>query len=229
MRRKGGRAAAAFGAGVIMVFLLARLWGLQVYTVMSGSMEPEIPVGSLVLAGKVQGTSLREGDVIVYQRGESRIIHRIKEIRWEEASVITQGDANEREDAAPVNFGQIRGRLLWTVPWLGYPGLILRRTPGQTVIWGAIGLLTLAAAVRLWRNRSKSKGEEELTSIEGEKGKRALGYDSSGSGNPLPASGGARLPDRQGTGGQPGGYGGKYQYRGGKISGAGAPGSGKVP
>ena len=69
---------------VVMVVILAimlvgvRLFGLQVYSVLSGSMEPEYPVGSLIYVKKVDYKELKVGDPITFLLDKDTVVtHRI--------------------------------------------------------------------------------------------------------------------------------------------------------
>ena len=90
--------------------------------VMSGSMEPAIPVGSIVIVKRVDAEDVKVGDVIAFQRGESKTIHRVVEKAFEDDSFHfkTKGDANEDPDPWIVRPEQVRGGLLLTIPYYGY-------------------------------------------------------------------------------------------------------------
>ena len=71
-------------AAVVLLALLlvgARLFGLQVFTVLSGSMEPTYHTGSLIYVKKVDPHTLKSGDVITFMLDEDTIAtHRITEV-----------------------------------------------------------------------------------------------------------------------------------------------------
>ena len=69
-------------------------FGFGATLVMSGSMEPEISVNDLVFVEKPG--ELHVGDVILYNSGESRVLHRIVDINGD--TVTTKGDANNTKD-----------------------------------------------------------------------------------------------------------------------------------
>ena len=74
-------------AAVLLAAALAgvRLLGFQVFTVLSGSMEPEYPVGSLIYVKEVDYTQLKPRDVITFMLGENTIAtHRITEVLIDE-------------------------------------------------------------------------------------------------------------------------------------------------
>ena len=93
---------------VILALLLvgARLIGLQVFTVLSGSMEPAYHVGSLIYVKDVDPFELESGDVITFMLDEDTVAtHRIVEVVPDEtdSTVVrfkTKADANDPEDGA---------------------------------------------------------------------------------------------------------------------------------
>lgn len=70
--------------------------GLQSYAIVSGSMEPSFPVGSLVYAEPIEPEALAVGDVAVFWRNDEVVIHRIEENLYEDRELITRGDANSK-------------------------------------------------------------------------------------------------------------------------------------
>ena len=87
----------AFKVVVIVACLplaVPRLLGVQEYNVISGSMEPEIPVGSLVYVKSVAFNELSEQDVIAFEAGASIVTHRIVSIDSGNQLITTKGDAN---------------------------------------------------------------------------------------------------------------------------------------
>jgi signal peptidase len=90
--------------------------------IMSGSMEPAIPVGSIVVVKKVNPEDVKVGDVIAFETGESRTMHRVIDKVVEDGSFHfkTQGDANEDPDPWIVKPEDVSGALLLTIPYYGY-------------------------------------------------------------------------------------------------------------
>lgn len=114
-----------------------KLFGIHMYTVLSGSMEPEYPVGSLLYVKEVDADSLEEGDVITFRLTESTIAtHRIVEIVPDEdgsggISFRTKGDANETVDAALVKDESVIGTPIVTLPEMGYFASYIQNPPGR--------------------------------------------------------------------------------------------------
>ncbi len=100
-----------------------RFAGIEQYVVISGSMEPAVPVGSMVYSAQTDPSTLESGDIIVFNTPETDgtpITHRIVENHIADGEVITKGDANEQNDLSPVKYADILGKVQLTVPMLGY-------------------------------------------------------------------------------------------------------------
>ena len=157
---------------VVAVVLLAialagvRLFGLQVYTVLSGSMEPAYHVGALLYDKKVDPAQLRPGDVITFMLDEETIVtHRIVEVvpDEEDPTVIrfrTKGDANEAEDGSLVHYKNVLGTPVFTIPKLGYFANFVQQPPGLyvAIAFGAV-LVLLAFLPDLLGDDKKKKGK----------------------------------------------------------------------
>lgn len=136
---------------VILAILLvgARLVGLQVFTVLSGSMEPTYHVGSLIYVKKVDPFQLKSGDVITFMLDEDTVAtHRVVEVvpDEEDVSVIrfrTKGDANEAEDGSLVHYRNVIGTPVFTIPKLGYLANYIQNPPGTYVAISAGAILLL--------------------------------------------------------------------------------------
>ena len=127
-----------------------RLAGFRTFTVMSGSMEPEYPVGAMIYVQPVDYTELKVGDVISYiANGENTIVtHRIAEIEVDkgDASVLrfkTKGDMNETADARLVHYKNVLGKPAVVIPLVGYVAYNIQQPPGVYVALVA-GTLLLA-------------------------------------------------------------------------------------
>ena len=95
-----------------LVIALPRIAGINGYVVVSGSMEPKIPVGSIVYARKCEPSSVQKGEVIVFYDSLGNTVpvtHRVVENRSEQGEIITKGDANATEDFAPVRYENVIG------------------------------------------------------------------------------------------------------------------------
>lgn len=118
-------------AGALVLFLVAlfsvlpMFWGNRTLVILSGSMEPTIPTGGIVLAQPVPSRSLEIGDIIVYSPGsESQIpiVHRIVSISERRGIryYTTRGDANPNIDVAEVALPATAWRVTFSAPLVGY-------------------------------------------------------------------------------------------------------------
>lgn len=142
-------ATAAVAVVVILALLLVgvRLIGMQVFTVLSGSMEPTYHVGSLIYVKKVDPMQLQSGDVITFMLDEDTVAtHRIVDVipDEEDPSVIrfqTKGDANDTVDGSLVHYKNVLGTPVFTIPRLGYLASYIQNPPGTYVAISAGAVL----------------------------------------------------------------------------------------
>lgn len=97
----------------VMIFF----FHIKPVVVVSGSMEPEIPVGSLVFIDQ-RDQSVDPGDVIAYRVGDTMIVHRVVD-QNNDGTYITKGDSNDTADPASVTKQQIVGKEIFCVPKAG--------------------------------------------------------------------------------------------------------------
>lgn len=108
---------------ILLLVITIKVSGIQLYTVLSGSMEPNYPTGSLIAVKEIEVEELKEGDVITYKlSGTTIATHRIVEVLDEDNSLKfrTKGDANEDADASPVIAENVIGTPFVTIPKGGY-------------------------------------------------------------------------------------------------------------
>ena len=173
---------------VILALLLvgARLFGMQVFTVLSGSMEPTYHTGSLIYVKDVDYRDLKEGDVITFMLDEDTVAtHRIVGVVPDEsdASIIryrTKGDANDAEDGTLVHYKNVLGTPVFTIPRLGYVANYIQNPPGSYLaISGGAILMLLVFLPDLFGSDEPKKGEtpaEEKTGPEKKKPKKGGKY-----------------------------------------------------
>ena len=134
-------------AAVLLVGV--RFAGIQVFSVLSGSMEPVYHVGSLIYVKSVDPYKLESGDVITFMLDEDTVAtHRIVDVipDEEDPTVIrfqTKGDANSAVDGSLVHYKNVVGSPIFTIPKLGYVADYIQNPPGTyiAISGGAILLL----------------------------------------------------------------------------------------
>ena len=133
-------------------------FGVGASVVLSGSMEPTLSVGDLLIIQ--EQASYQTGDVVVYQSGSMPVVHRILDITDE--AVITQGDANNATDT-PFHPDAIKGEVVAAIPLAGYLVWALK-SPIAVVIMLAAAVLLVEMSFR----SGKAEKEEEKERIKAE-------------------------------------------------------------
>ncbi|MBQ7969232.1 MAG: signal peptidase I [Clostridia bacterium] len=147
---------------VIFAILLVgvRLFGVQVYSVISGSMEPEYPVGSLIYVKEVDPSKIEVNDVITYVLpNDMPSTHRVIKIDAEKQLFYTKGDANKTEDGAPVHFNNLIGTPVFKIPCLGYVAYYIQHPPGMYIAIAAGAVLLILVFLPDLFKKDKKKDE----------------------------------------------------------------------
>ena len=154
---------------VLLALLLvgARVVGLQVFTVLSGSMEPTYHTGSLIYVKKVDPYTIKEGQPITFMLDENTVAtHRVVGIvpDEEDPTVIrfrTKGDANEAEDGSLVHYKNVIGTPVFSIPKLGYLANYIQHPPGTYVAVSAGAAVLLLMFLPELIGMMRSDGEED--------------------------------------------------------------------
>src|SRR5699024_2901583 len=114
------------GLSTITIVPPARVGGMPL-TVLTGSMRPHLPPGTLVVIKPVPDEEISVGDVITFQIESGkpavathRVIERSVDSASGEVRFTTQGDANNTPDPEPVQPVQVRGKVWYAIPYLGW-------------------------------------------------------------------------------------------------------------
>ncbi|WP_244857956.1 signal peptidase I [Agromyces archimandritae] len=142
-------AAAALGVVCIIVFVGGFALGIRPVVVVSGSMEPTLPVGSVALIQPVSYDDVAVGDIVTVQRprGLGLVTHRVIEKTTVDGApaLELQGDANAVPDPEPYVVDEI-SRTVFHIPGLGHLAIFLQNGNG---IIAAVGILLTLVAVYL--------------------------------------------------------------------------------
>lgn len=131
---------------------------IRAYVIVSGSMEPELSIGDLVVVK--QENNLKEGDIISFWYGESIVTHRIIKIEKENGKNIytTKGDSNNVEDNGTITDENIIGKKIITIPKLGKITLIFQ---GKLAI--IIMLIIFLIYIKCIKMKDKKREERKVT------------------------------------------------------------------
>lgn len=157
---------------VIVTFVpvtVPRLMGYQIYNIISGSMEPAIPVGSLVYVEPVQPAEVQEGEIIAYYSGSTAVTHRVVQNRLVEGEFVTKGDANEQEDLNTISYASLVGRVKYHIPFVGQILVIYTSGVGKiyVICYAACGVMLNMLAGRL-RDRTRERRKQAETEADAE-------------------------------------------------------------
>jgi len=123
-------------AGLTAVSVLNIPGNYKLYTVQSGSMEPVIKTGSVVVVKPEAKYKINE--IVTFRDANSRVptTHRIVEIReyQDQISYTTKGDANKSFDLKPLSRGMILGKVLFSAPYVGYAVEFMKTKTGLLVM-----------------------------------------------------------------------------------------------
>ena len=140
-------------------------FGFGVTVVLSGSMEPAISVGDILIV--LPSEQYEVGDVVVYQTQGMSVVHRI--ISMEGDEVVTRGDANTGDDA-PIHAKSIKGEVVCAIPLVGYLVCFIKTPIGTLAL---VGLAILLLEVSFKKDKKKDDGELEALKKELEEMKRS--------------------------------------------------------
>ena len=102
------------------------LGGLRSFDVLTGSMEPNVHVGSIIFTKPAQIYNV--GDIIAFKRGDITVTHRIFGVK--NGQFVTKGDANNSPDPQLVSLSQIIGKNFYTIPYFGRLISFVKSVPG---------------------------------------------------------------------------------------------------
>lgn len=141
----------------VAVTVVPRVLGGTTYTILTGSMKPQLNPGDLVAVRSANFSDVGVGDVIVYQveSGKPAVItHRVVGIGQDgEGNRVlrTQGDANAEVDEQSVRSEQLRGTVMYSLPHLGFlTGQLSQSTKSGALIVVAVGLILYGIGSLIW-------------------------------------------------------------------------------
>lgn len=159
-----------------LILVVPRVTGGAALAVLTGSMTPTIPVGSLVLVTPADPETVKPGDVITFQTAPGvaeYITHRVVHVQrdTQPKTFVTKGDANKGQDAEPVPFGAVRGTVQFHIPFAGTAATYIR-TPSGAIVVGLIPTTLLLISlvrglVREVRKSSARSGGVGATAVDG--------------------------------------------------------------
>lgn len=141
-------------AVLVIAFAGVRLAGLTPFAVLSGSMEPKYPVGSLIYVKNAEPASVQVGDAITFRQPSGMLVtHEVYQIDVQEQLFYTQGIANKNgageimHDAAPTSWATLVGVPIACIPYLGYVNAYITQPPGLYIMVSLVGVVLAVSIV----------------------------------------------------------------------------------
>lgn len=145
---------------VVFVFFAPR-FGINIHPVLSGSMEPALKVGGVVITKQVTLDQVKRGDIISYKIGTQRITHRVIEISKSGGKVQfrTKGDANEEPDLyVMVPKTEKVPKVVGYVPYFGFLAGFMKGETHFLLLVGPLAVLLIALyGWDIWREARKTR------------------------------------------------------------------------
>lgn len=144
-----------------------KIGGFCPLIVLTGSMEPEISSGDLIIVKQIEGADVAEDDIIAFfdpdGSGQSILTHRVMSITEKDGkrAFITKGDANNTEDRLPVTEDKLVGGYKLRIPGLGNVAMFMQTTAGLIVC--VVLPLILLVGYDIIRRRSFEKRNQQDT------------------------------------------------------------------
>lgn len=168
-------------AFTIITSRTSALFGFQSFIVVSGSMNPSMPVGSVVYTQK--GNPVNIGDVITFERGNVKITHRVIDITDKSGKSVsslvspipgtpnpaeifykTKGDANNSADSELVPAGKVVGKAFVNMPAIGKISSYLKTLPGFLIL--IVGPTLIFVGFELWNIKKEIEKQTEKKVLE---------------------------------------------------------------
>ncbi len=157
--------AAIIGIAILLICSMVPIPGnIKVKIVKSGSMEPTIRTGGIVIV--MPSTTYELGDIITFGKDTKTQIpttHRIIGVDGQGVlkAFTTKGDANDTEDPAPVRTGDVQGKVIFTLPYLGFILDFAKKPIGFVLLVGVPAMLIIFdEMVKIFTEVKKLKRKE---------------------------------------------------------------------
>lgn len=143
------------GIIIYLLLILPEVVGNKPVVVLTGSMEPNYKVGTLIYYKKVKQEDIKVGDVITFDNGNNDIVtHRVNDIK--DNLFETKGDANDIADASLVEYKDIKGKVgKIKIPVIGYVIYFISRN-----LYLVIFIVLILMAEFILSNLDLSRGNE---------------------------------------------------------------------
>jgi len=161
--------------GLVGFMFLGPRFGWETHPVMSGSMEPALKVGGLIVTKPEKIENIAAGDIITFQIGKQKVTHRVADINPDKEGKIwfqTKGDANEEPDPNLVssNTGEMR-KVVFHLPYAGFVAVFMKSKLAFLALVGIPALILIYWFSKdIWKGILEEKEKRRLKANNPEKG-----------------------------------------------------------
>lgn len=152
LRRVANVVAVLLLVAVVVPFVIVGvpqlIGGDHSFVVMSGSMQPSIAPGDVVIVSSVPPSDIAEGDVITFADGHQLTTHEVVDVdTGDDGAPLfhTKGTANEEVDRRPVPASAVVGRVGLVIPWIGHVVLLAQTKVGALAFLAIPGVLIVVS------------------------------------------------------------------------------------
>lgn len=153
----------------IAVMYVPKFFGAEPMIVLSGSMEPTYPVGSLLYISEVDSSEIKNGDAITFYLDDNTLVtHRVVDVDEENKVYTTKGDANNTEDGSLVSFDQVRGKPVYCIPKAGYLADKVSQPTGKIfyIVAIVVDVILMFMGDLIWSEKEREVSESEISGKE---------------------------------------------------------------
>lgn len=155
------------GATLALAIAGPLAFGARPYTVLTGSMEPAISPGDVVVAERIDPLDARIGDIVMFRDPADQdraITHRVRRIRraGDHLRFVTRGDANNHGERWRIAADGQLGRVLYTVPAVGQVAVFAGRIGAGLLLTVGVLLLVANELWLIWRPRRDPPAAQEM-------------------------------------------------------------------
>ena len=146
--------------GIIIIISVLLILPFDKYVIQSGSMEPALPVGSIIYVSNEKPENIKTGDIITFfanRNSDVPTTHRVIENDTVKRQFITKGDANEKEDITPISWLFYIGKVAFHVPMIGFVLASLTTVNGKIFLISGlmVGIVFIELAALMEKKKNK--------------------------------------------------------------------------
>lgn len=140
------------------------LFGYKAFVIASGSMEPTLEVGDIVITKKAKQEEIKKGDIITFVDNGYTITHRMVDIVEKEGNTYyqTKGDNNSTNDPNLVKYNDIEGIYIYKIEGLGNIINYAQNTPVMIIILIVLYIIYKIFARKDNRKNARHKKRKEF-------------------------------------------------------------------